>query len=118
MPIAFAPAPIYRAPLMSGDAGVSQTIDQMRSLVDEALRDPSILRTAKDIVRGVPAFDDTAEAQTLYNWVRANIRFTKDPVNKETLYPPAELLQIRAGDCDDISMLLATLLMASVIPRG
>lgn len=116
MPIAFPPAPIYRAPLMSGDAGVAQTIQEMRSLVDEALRDPSILRTAKDIIRGVPAFDDTAEAQALYNWVRSNIRFTKDPVNKETLYPPAELLQIRAGDCDDISMLLGTLLMAVGYP--
>lgn len=116
MPIAFAPAPIYRAPLLNGDAGVSQTIDQMRALVDEALRDPSILRAAKDIVRGVPPFDDLSEAQALYNWVRANIRFTKDPVNKETLYPPSELLQIRAGDCDDISMLLATLLMAIGYP--
>jgi hypothetical protein len=116
MPIAFPPAPIYRAPLMSGDAGVAQTIQEMRNLVDEALRDPSILRASKDIVRGVPAFDDTAEAQALYNWVRANIRFTKDPVNKETLYPPAELLQIRAGDCDDISMLLGTLLMAIGYP--
>jgi len=101
---------------MNGDAGVSQTIDQMRALVDEALRDPSILRTAKDILRGVPAFDDLSEAQSLYNWVRSNIRFTKDPVNKETLYPPSELLQIRSGDCDDISMLLATLLMAVGYP--
>jgi Transglutaminase-like superfamily len=116
MPIAFPPAPLYRAPLMGGDAGVSQTIQEMRSLVDQALRDPSILRTAKDIVRSVPAFDDYAEAQALYNWVRQNIRFTKDPVDKETLYPPSELLQIRAGDCDDISMLLGTLLMAIGYP--
>lgn len=101
---------------MSGDAGVAQTIQEMRSLVDEALRDPSILRTAKDIVRSVPAFDDYSEAQALYNWVRTNIRFTKDPVNKETLYPPSELLAIRSGDCDDISMLLGTLLMAVGYP--
>jgi hypothetical protein len=108
--------PLYRAPLMGGDPGVAQTIDQMRSLVNEALTDPSILRQAKDIVRSVPAFDDYSEAQALYNWVRANIRFTKDPVDKETLYPPSEMLQIRSGDCDDISMLLATLLMAIGYP--
>ena len=101
---------------MGGDPGVAQTIDQMRSLVNEALTDPSILRQAKDIVRSVPAFDDYSEAQALYNWVRANIRFTKDPVDKETLYPPSEMLQIRSGDCDDISMLLATLLMAIGYP--
>lgn len=103
-------------PLLSGDAGVEQTIALMRELVDEALRDPSIIRLATDIVRPVAAFDDYAEANALYEWVRSNIRFTKDPVNKEKLYPPAELLKIRAGDCDDISMLLATLLMAVGYP--
>jgi Transglutaminase-like superfamily len=116
MPIAFPPTPYYREPLLSGDAGVAQTVALMRELVDEALRDPSIIRLATDIVRSAPAFDDYAEANALYEWVRRNVRFTKDPVNKEKLYPPAELLKIRAGDCDDISMLLATLLMAVGYP--
>lgn len=116
MPIAFPPVPYFREPLLSGDPGVEQTVNQMRGLVDAALRDPSIIRLATDIVRGVPAFDDLAEANALYEWVRRNIRFTKDPVNKEKLYPPAELLKIRAGDCDDISMLMGTLLMAVGYP--
>jgi hypothetical protein len=116
VPIVSGSTAVYRTPLAGGDAGVSQTVDQMRNLVNEAITDPSIIRLAKDIVRGVPAFDDTSEAQALYNWVRQNIRFTKDPVNKETLYPPTELLQIKAGDCDDISMLLGTLLMAIGYP--
>jgi hypothetical protein len=116
MPIAFPPVPMYVAPLLSGDAGVEQTIDQMRGLVDQALRDPSIIRQATDIVRGVSAFDDLGEANAIYEWVRGNIRFTKDPVNKEKLYPPAELLDIRAGDCDDISMLTAALVMAIGYP--
>lgn len=106
----------YRTPLLSGDPGTAQTVALMRHLMDEALRDPSIIRLAKDIVRGVPAFDEMGEAQALYNWVYSNIRFTKDPVNKEALYPPAELLKIRAGDCDDIAMLLGALLMALGYP--
>ena len=116
MPVAFPQQPLYRVALMGGDSGVAQTIDQMRSLVNEAITDPTIIRTAKDIIRSVPAFDDYSEAQALYNWVRANIRFTKDPVDKETLYPPSEMLQIRSGDCDDISMLLGALLMAVGYP--
>ena len=129
MPIAFPPTVFssgfastnpetqyFREPLLSGDAGVEQTINQMRALADEALHDPSIIRLATDIVRGTPAFDDVAEARALYDWVHSNIRFTKDPINKEKLYPPAELLKIRAGDCDDISMLLGVLLMAVGYP--
>lgn len=114
--LASLPLDLFVETLLSGDAGVEQTIAHMRSLVDEALRDSSVIRLAADIVRDVPAFDDVAEAQAIYNWMRRNIRFTKDPVNKEKLYPPAELLKIRAGDCDDISMLLATLLMAVGYP--
>lgn len=124
MPIAFGPgyegdSPLglmLSEPLMDGEAGTAQTIALMRQLVDEALRDPVFVRLATDIVRGAPAFDDFAEAQALYNWVRANIRFTKDPVTKEKLYPPQELLKIRAGDCDDISMLLGAFLMAVGYP--
>lgn len=123
-PIAFGPgydeeSPLglmLAEPLMDGTAGTEQTINLMRQLVDEALRDPAFNRLARDIVRSAPAFDDFAEAEALYNWVRSNIRFTKDPVTKETLYPPQELLKIRAGDCDDISMLLGAFLMAVGYP--
>lgn len=96
----------YKEPLLNGDAGTAQTIALMRKLVDEALEDPAIVRKAIEIVRGVPAFDDVGEVQAIYEWVRRNIRYTKDPVTKEKLYPPAELLKIRAGDCDDISSLI------------
>jgi hypothetical protein len=107
---------VYREPLLAGEAGTAQTVAHMRELVDQALRDPALIRFATDLVRGAPAYDDAAEAQAIYDWVRGHIRFTKDPVGKEKLYPPAELLKIRAGDCDDISMLLATLVMAVGYP--
>ena len=102
--------------LAAGEAGTAQTIARMRQLVDEALHDPSIVRLAKDIVRNVPAFDEAGEAQAIYNWVSTHIRFTKDVVNKELLYAPTDLLKVGAGDCDDISMLMATLLMAIGYP--
>jgi hypothetical protein len=108
--------PMFAAPLLSGDAGVAQTVAKMRQLVDQALRDPQIIRLAKDIVRSVPAHDEIGEVNTIYQWVLSNIRFTKDPVNKETLYPPSELLKIQSGDCDDISMLMGTLLLAVGYP--
>jgi len=106
----------YRAPLLSGDAGVSQTVRLMRKLIDQAVSDPSFVRFAIDLVRDVPAHDEQSEVATLFHWVLTNIRFTKDPVTKEKLYPPQQLLQIRAGDCDDISMLIAALAIAIGYP--
>jgi|SRR5579872_699542 len=101
---------------MSGDGGTAQTIRVMRRLVDQALTDPAFIRFAVDLVRNVPAYDDNGEISSLYGWVLANIRYTKDPVSKEKLYPPQELLNIRAGDCDDIAMLLGALALALGYP--
>jgi hypothetical protein len=105
-----------RSPLLSGEPGTKQTIDLMRHLIDEAVADANFVRFAVDLVRSVPAYNDLGEAQTIYKWVQGHIRFTKDPVTKEKLYPPQELLKIRAGDCDDISMLMAALLIAIGYP--
>jgi hypothetical protein len=106
----------YRAPLLAGGAGTAQTIKLMRKLVDQAVGDASFVRHAIDIVRHVPAYHDLGEASTVYDWVTHNIRYTKDPVTKEKLYPPAELLRIRAGDCDDIAMLMSALMIALGYP--
>ncbi len=106
----------YRMPLSGGEAGTAQTIKVMRQLVDQAVSDPTFIRKAVDIVRAVPAFDEIAELEALYAWVQRNIRYTKDPVTKEKLYPPQEMLKIRAGDCDDISMLLAAFSIALGYP--
>jgi Transglutaminase-like superfamily len=106
----------YRAPLLTGEAGTDQTIKLMRQLVDAALADASFVRKAVDIVRSVPAYDELGELNALYEWVKSNIRFTKDPLTKEKLYPPQELLKIRAGDCDDISMLLGAFALALGYP--
>jgi transglutaminase superfamily protein len=106
----------YRAPLLTGEAGTDQTIKLMRELVDAALADASFVRKAVDIVRSVPAYDEFGELEALYEWAKSNIRFTKDPLTKEKLYPPQELLKIRAGDCDDISMLLGAFALALGYP--
>lgn len=88
----------------------------MRKLVDQAVSDPNFVRFATDLVRGVLPYNDIGEANAVYEWVKRNIRYTKDPVTKEKLYPPSELLKIRAGDCDDISMLMGALMIAIGYP--
>lgn len=106
----------YKAPLANGEAGTAQTIAMMRRLVDQALDDPAIIRRAIEIVRGVPAFDDVGEVRAIFEWVHSHIRYTKDPLTKEKLYPPAELLKIRAGDCDDVTNLICVFALALGYP--
>lgn len=97
-------------PLLSGEAGTAQTLRVARQLVDAGVKDPRVNRTAIEIVRGTPQYDDLAKIEAIYNWVTANFTYIQDPVGpngaKETLRPVVDLLQLRAGDCDDINAVL------------
>lgn len=103
-------------PLLAGDAGVAQTIELMRRLIDEATKDPSVNRLAVEILKnsGAPQHDPLAEAEAIYAWVHANIRFVNDPVDsfgdpKETLRAARDILELGAGDCDDFTILMLSL---------
>lgn len=102
--------------LPHGDAGVAKTISLIRSQVDQAIKDPYINRTAIEILSGygAPQYDDAAAARTIYNWVRAHIRYVKDPVGKETVRPANVILEVRAGDCDDINGVLLPSLLGTI----
>lgn len=106
----------YRENLAGGDHGTIQTIRVMRQLIDQAQSDPEFIRFAVDLVRDLPAHDEASEVSRIYEFVHSRIRYTKDPVTKEKLYPPIELLKIGAGDCDDTSMLICALALALGYP--
>ncbi len=104
-------------PLREGDAGTEQTVELIRRAVRESQSDPMVRAAAGTILRGVAANDDLAEARILYEWVRHNIRFTKDPVDFETISSARWTLTHGFGDCDDINaVLLPALLMITGHP--
>ena len=104
-------------PLLEGDQGTEQTIRLIRRAVRESLVDPAVRQTVARILQGVPAHDDLAEARRIYSWVLSNIRYTKDPVDHETVSNARWTLLHRIGDCDDINgVLLPSLLMTAGHP--
>lgn len=106
----------YRVPLQDGEAGTAQTIDVMRKLVDDALADQNFVNFFGNVVRAERPFDEMGELRAIYDWFRRNIRFVRDPLTKEKLYPPTELLKIRFGDCDDVSMAIMAAITAIGFP--
>jgi len=82
----------------------------MRKLIDEGKKDQLVNRTAIGIVWNTPQFSETPKAQAIYQWVQANCRFITDMVGAETLRSARETLAVRAGDCDDFTILIASLL--------
>lgn len=107
----------HSVPLLAGDAGTSQTIDLIRANVSEGMKDPVVRQTLASILMDVPAHSDLLEVQSIYNWVKRNIRYTKDPINKELVSTAKFILTSQIGDCDDINaVLLPTLLQSAGYP--
>jgi hypothetical protein len=104
--------PMQAVPLGDGDAGVEQTVRAIRGLIDQGKKDPTVHERAAWIIQAyhVPAFDWRGEFRAIFDWVRKNIRFTRDPTGKEGLHAAPEILRLQIGDCDDFSILMCSLL--------
>lgn len=100
----------------SGEKGTDITVREMENFVEQGLRSPIVRSTALRILRSVPAKNQEAEVQAIFQWVKDNIRFVMDPYKKEMLHHPDRILELKAGDCDDIAILLSALLRSVGYP--
>lgn len=66
--------------------------------------------TALDLTNGQRQKDWSAEVRALHSFVRDRIRYIRDIRGVETLHTPEKILDQEQGDCDDKSVLLASLL--------
>lgn len=72
----------------------------------------AIRQLAANLVNDLPPKAYAAEVERLFNYVKNNIRYTRDVYEVETLQTPDKTLEFGYGDCDDMVLLLATLLLA------
>lgn len=98
------------AGIADGAPGIAATLRAMSAMVLQFKVNPYIRFTATDIVAAWPEKDGPAEASALQVWVRDQVRYVMDVEGIETLQTPDVTLAKAAGDCDDKSILLATLL--------
>ena len=112
-------------PLSEGKPGTRETIDLIRRLVDQGIKDPVVRRTATEILRPIPPYRDEAEVRALYQAVisgwsssdgtrYAPIRYTKHMVGKQTLQRAADVLETGAGDCVTVNAILLPAMLGAV----
>lgn len=100
-----------------GFRGTARTIDYMKQLAAKDAKNWNFIRIATNITKGTPARDDAAIATRLLDFVKGFVRFVRDPVTAggagmELVQAPFKTLYRKAGDCDDLSGLIAALAMA------
>jgi hypothetical protein len=96
----------------SGYQGTLKTLGYIGDLIKQGAKAFSVRQTAIAILRqrGVRPKDYAGEIKALFEWVQQNIRYTKDTFRVEVLHSAKRMLALRAGDCDDMSILLGAML--------
>ena len=97
-----------------GYAGTQTTVSYIIQLIKDGAKDFCVRQTAIDILieNKVAAKNYFDEIRTLFEWVRQNVRYTRDIHRVELLHTAKRMLDLRAGDCDDMTILLSAMLKA------
>jgi hypothetical protein len=113
MPPVTAPA-IHLGHIPPGYAGTKKTVDEIQFLIRSGAKDFYVRQKAIDVLLecGVPQKDYLGEINAVFEWVQRNVRYTKDPFKVEVLHSARRMLELRAGDCDDMAILLGAMLEA------
>lgn len=94
----------------SGVGGTVATLDEMVKLTREGKQQLPVRLAAMDAIKDIPGKAYRQEADAIQRYVRDRIRYTQDINNIETLTDPATTLELGQGDCDDKSVLVASML--------
>jgi transglutaminase-like putative cysteine protease len=107
---------IVRVP--KGRSGTIVSARLIANLIREGSRDFYVRQRAIRIFReaGAPPKDRWAEVCALFHWVRGNVRYTRDIFRTELLHTARRMLELRAGDCDDMTILLGAMLLSTGHP--
>jgi transglutaminase-like putative cysteine protease len=121
MPCACAARPPLRVFIVRvprGRRGTLRTAGLIARLVREGARDFAVRQHAIQFFRHrrIRPKDRLGEVCALFDWVRRHIRYTRDIFRTELLHTAERMLELRAGDCDDMTILLGALLMATGHP--
>lgn len=88
------------------------TLAEMYRLVDRAKTDPAFQKLVYTLVnRAMPGQykDYRREIETVFEWARRRIAYRRDPYAVEVLQDVWRTLDVKRGDCDDLSILLASM---------
>jgi len=103
----------------SGVVGNYNTIEIMKRVARERSRSPLVRELTLRVLEsyGIKSQNYIGEAKAIGDYVRKKVRYVRDINGVETLHDPLTLIdQIKRdqaqGDCDDVSLLIATMLLS------
>jgi transglutaminase-like putative cysteine protease len=107
---------MFRVP--RGAKGTLVTAKIIARLVEDGAKDFYVRQKAIEIFRvdGVQPKNRMGEVCALFDFVKRNVRYTRDIFRVELLHSARRMLDLRAGDCDDMTILLGAMLLSTGHP--
>ena len=104
-------------------------IKEIKYLIQKHGKDPKIRQIAADILTqktivsgttnlgwAIKQKDYLAELKAIFKWVRENIRYQFDPVNKDIIESPFTTIKLKLADCDGLTVLIGSLAQSMGYP--
>jgi hypothetical protein len=113
-PLALTPPKVSLHHIPTGLRGTEKTVEHVQALIRDGAKDFHVRQKAIDILleKAVKPKDYLGEIKALFEWVQQHVRYTKDTYQVEVLHSARRMLELRAGDCDDMAILLGAMLEA------
>src|SRR4029434_5690038 len=95
---------IFRVP--KGTNGTLITARIIARMIGDGAKDFYVRQKAIQIFRayGVRPKDRFGEVSALFDWVRRNVRYTRDIFRVELLHSDTRMLEVQAGECHDMTL--------------
>lgn len=95
---------------------IDDRIDIILEAIDEGKRDPVVRQVLGDILKDIDEKDYEGELLAIFQWVRENIRYTRDPHNVELFQRARRIMELGLADCDCLSILLGSMVQSIGYP--
>jgi len=104
----------YDIKLSDDNRATTESIEVIKSLIDQGKKDIIIRTLAEKITQYLPEKNYNKEVAAIYSFVTHRLRYTKDIHRVETVHRARDLLRRhrKAADCDDFVILTGALLQA------
>lgn len=101
---------------MPGKVGSFQTLQEMKRLIIEAVQSQKPRQAALDLIRSNYVLNPSIFVEALRNWILLHVtiidEFEELAISPQMMIDQIESTGMSAGDCDDIAMLSAAMLVS------
>lgn len=97
-----------------------ERMNKLAELIEEGSQDPQIIEFTKRLLNteGVKSYDYLGEITTIFKWVRDNITYRRHVLCRDSFQTASRTLALRSGDCDQVLVLINSMLASVGIPIG